>query len=377
VAGAIVVFGATGYTGRLTSEALVRGGVRPVLAGRSRGRLEQLADELGGRLETRVADVETPESLRALVSRGDVLVSTVGPFLRRGRPAVEAAIAAGAHYLDSCGEGAFIREVFERLGPQAEAAGVALLTAFGYDYVPGNLAGTLAVRAAGPAATRVEVGYFLAPGLGAGRRRSLTGGGRASAGTRAAFIGGFTAAGFAWRDGRIVTDPARRHLGRFRVGDQRLAGLSTGASEHFTLPRAFPQLREVGVYLGWFGALTRAVQAASIAGTLVWRRPESPRLLERLAGRVPRSGDGPSATEREAVGSLVCAAAYDSAGVRLSQAVLRGVNPYTFTGEILAWGARRLSEGAVDRAGAVGPVDAFGVDDIAAGCATAGLRPDT
>ena len=106
--------------------------------------------------------------MRALVERGDVLVSTVGPFARWGEPAVQAAIAAGAHYLDSTGEGSFIREVFERFGPGAQAAGCGLVTAFGYDWVPGNLAGALALRDAGEAATSVQIGYFN-PGTGAGR----------------------------------------------------------------------------------------------------------------------------------------------------------------------------------------------------------------
>jgi hypothetical protein len=77
-----------------------------------------LAQELGG-LEWAVADVERPESVRALVERGDVLVSTVGPFRRWGSAAIEGAIGAGAHYLDSTGESPFIREVFQRYGPDA------------------------------------------------------------------------------------------------------------------------------------------------------------------------------------------------------------------------------------------------------------------
>src|SRR5213593_1409212 len=192
VTASIVVFGATGYTGRLTVGALVRQGARPVLAGRSRSRLDEVAAEVGGGLETRLADVDDPESLRALLQAGDVLVTTVGPFLRRGRPAAEAAVKAGAHYLDSCGEAAFIREVFERLGPRAERAGVGLLTSFGYDYVPGNLAGAMAVQEAGPAAVRVDVGYFLDGGPGSTPSR-----GQASAGTKAALIGGFTTPSFA------------------------------------------------------------------------------------------------------------------------------------------------------------------------------------
>ncbi len=166
MAGRIVLFGATGYTGDLTARALVAQGARPVLAARSADRLAALAAELGG-LETAVADVSRPDSVRALVERGDVLVSTVGPFVRFGGPAVEAAVATGAHYLDSTGEGPFIREVFERYGPGAQAAGSGLVTAFGYDWVPGNLAGGLALAEAGEQAVRVEIAYF-APGGGSG-----------------------------------------------------------------------------------------------------------------------------------------------------------------------------------------------------------------
>jgi short subunit dehydrogenase-like uncharacterized protein len=128
MAGRIVLFGATGYTGELTARELAGMGERPVLAARDGTRVRALADELGG-LEWAVADVSRPESVRALVERGDVLVSCVGPFQRWGAPAVEAAIDAGAHYLDSTGETPFIRRVFEHWGPRAAAADCVLLTA--------------------------------------------------------------------------------------------------------------------------------------------------------------------------------------------------------------------------------------------------------
>ena len=63
----IVLFGATGYTGRLAAEAMVERGLKPVLAARSQDKLEALADELGGDLETATADVADPPSVRALV----------------------------------------------------------------------------------------------------------------------------------------------------------------------------------------------------------------------------------------------------------------------------------------------------------------------
>src|SRR6188472_2028742 len=156
----IVVFGATGYTGDLTARTLVERGARPVLAARNEDRVRALAQELGG-LEWAVADVERPKSVRALVERGDVLVSTVGPFARWGGAAADAAVDAGALYIDSTGEPAFIRRIFEEYGPRADRSGTGMVTAAGYDWVPGNLAGALALREAGDAAAKIAVGYFL------------------------------------------------------------------------------------------------------------------------------------------------------------------------------------------------------------------------
>src|SRR3954454_11513272 len=144
----IVVFGATGYTGRLVAERLAGQGERPVLAGRSEERLRELSESLGG-LEWVKADAMRQNSVFAAVRPGDVVISTVGPFAKWGEPAVRAAIAAGAIYLDSTGEPAFIRRVFEEFGLPAAREGAALMTAMGYDFVPGALAAALALRDAG------------------------------------------------------------------------------------------------------------------------------------------------------------------------------------------------------------------------------------
>ncbi|PQM46822.1 Putative trans-acting enoyl reductase [Mycobacterium talmoniae] len=149
----IVVFGATGYTGGLVIDALLRRGVRPVLAGRGAERLAKLAEQLGG-LEYRVADVDDPASVRALVGAGDVLVTTVGPFEQFGHPVARAAVDAGAHYVDSTGEVGFVRALRQRHDARARAAGPSIAPAFGYDYVPGILAGALAARAAGAGGPR-------------------------------------------------------------------------------------------------------------------------------------------------------------------------------------------------------------------------------
>lgn len=362
MAGRIVLFGATGYTGELTAQALVDRGAAPVLAARSREKVQALAERLGG-LESATADVADPASVRALVTRGDVLVSTVGPFARWGGPAVEAAIAAGASYLDSTGEPPFIRSVFERYGGGAQAAGCGLVTAFGYDWVPGNLAGALALREAGDAAARVDIGYFM------------TGSGGMSGGTRASTAGAIAEPGFAFRDGAVRTVRAAERVRSFRAGSTDRPAASVGSSEHYTLPRLAPGLREVNVYLGWFGPLTRPLQIASAGTAIALKLPGLRQGLEAITSRLVKgSSGGPDAAARSLGGSLIVACAYDAGGAQLAEVSVRGINGYDFTAQILAWGAERALAEGLGGTGALGPVDAFGLDALEIGCREAGMQ---
>lgn len=365
MAGRIVVFGATGYTGRLVSEALVGSGARPVLAARNAETLDELAGELGGGLETQTADVGRPESLRALVERGDVLVSCVGPFNEYGDPAVEAAIDAGAHYIDSTGESRFIRRVFEEFGPRAEAAGCGLLTAFGYDFVPGNLAGALALEQAGTTATRLSIGYFISGG-GGSRTDAMSGGTAASA------AGVAVDKAYCYRGGQLVDERPAKRVRSFPWGEKQLTGFSLGCTEHFALPRLQPGLRDVDVYLGWLGPASRVAQVAS----LVTELPGARAGIKALLGKVGAKGSsgGPDAEARSKSGSRIVAEAYGSDGNLLATVRLEGPNGYTFTGDILGWGARRAAEHGTDGSGALGPVDGFGLRTLEAGCAEVGLR---
>jgi short subunit dehydrogenase-like uncharacterized protein len=361
--GRIVLFGATGYTGRLAAEAMVERGLKPVLAARGRDKLDALASELGGDLETATADVSDPPSVAALVDKGDVLVTTVGPFARWGQPAAAAATTAGAHYIDSTGEPAFIREVFERYGPAAEATGAAMLTAMGYDWVPGNVAGGLALERAGEAARRVDLGYFIT-----GNGASMSGG------TRASMLGAIVAPAFGFRDGRVQTERGAKRVRSFQVGSKELAAVSVGSSEHFALPRIAPGLREVNAYLGWFGPASRAMQAMSAGSSLAMKAPGVEKLWERAGERfVHGSTGGPDAEARSKSGSRIVAEATDAEGNVLARVLMRGPNGYTFTGDIIAWGAAHAAEHGLEGTGALGPVDGFGLPTLEAGCAEVGL----
>ena len=132
MAGRIVLFGATGYTGRLTAEAMVERGLRPVLAARSRDEARRAwPRELGGSSRPPTPTCPIPPSVGALVEEGDVLVTPSARSCAGARPRPPRPPRAGAHYIDSTGEPPFIREVFERYGAAAEKAGCAMLTAFG------------------------------------------------------------------------------------------------------------------------------------------------------------------------------------------------------------------------------------------------------
>ena len=363
MASRIVVFGATGYTGRLTAERLVAQGERPVLAGRSEEKLREMAERLGG-LEWATADVARQNTVFDLVGGDDVLLSTVGPFMKWGDAAVRAAIAAGATYLDSTGEPVFIRRVFEELGPAAARSGAALMTAMGYDFVPGSLAAALALREAGEAAVRVDVGYYA---LGAGADA-------ASGGTRASMVGITLNDHHAYRDGRLQTVRSAERVRNFPVKGRARPAFSLGGSEHFGLPAVYPGLREVNVYLGWFGPMTRPLQAGSLLTSYLTRIPGTRDLLQRGGERLMGMASGPEAGTTPGGISWIPAIAYDAGGRELAQVHLSGVDGYAFTANFLAWAAARAASAGVEGTGALGPVEAFGLEGLERGCAEAGLE---
>ncbi|MGH3765160.1 MAG: saccharopine dehydrogenase family protein [Pseudonocardiaceae bacterium] len=368
----IVLFGATGYTGARVAEAMVRRGLRPVLAGRDAGKLAALAGRLDephrpGKLEVVRADVSDPASVRDLIGRNDVLVSTVGPFVRFGEPALRAAIDAGAIYLDSTGEAPFIRRVFEEFGPLAQRSGASLITAFGHDYVPGNLAGALALRRSRARVHRIEVGYLIRTGT---RAQVI------SRGTFSSAAGLLTGHGFTWRDG-IRQEPTASRAGTVRLAGREYLALAIGATEHYSLPRlASPQsLPEVDVYLGRFTPATRLTRLSYRAIPALLALPGARSLVRRIGEFAMRwVAAEPDSAALSQVISHVVGTAYDASGAELAQVHLTAGDPYQLTADLLAWGAQRAAAHGVSGPGALGPVEAFGIDVLTAGAAEAGLR---
>jgi short subunit dehydrogenase-like uncharacterized protein len=141
----IVLFGATGFTGGLTAEYLAAHadpGTRWALAGRSQSKLESVRSRLGSDQEGRAlieADVNDPDSIRAMAESTKVVITTVGPYINYGEPLVAACAAAGTDYVDLTGEPEFVDLMWLRYHEQAKETGARLVHSCGFDSIPYDL----------------------------------------------------------------------------------------------------------------------------------------------------------------------------------------------------------------------------------------------
>ena len=140
----IVLFGATGFVGKLTAEYLARAGAgaRIALAGRSPDRLLAVRETLPEPAQSwpvLTADAESPSTLHEMVARTQVVVTTVGPYTRYGLPLMAACAAAGTDYADLTGEAMFVRESIDLYNKQATDTGARIVHSCGFDSIPSDL----------------------------------------------------------------------------------------------------------------------------------------------------------------------------------------------------------------------------------------------
>ena len=142
----VVVYGATGFVGRLLAAELAEhapDGLRVALAGRSRERLEAVRASLPERARSWplvVADATREDQVGALALSTRVVVTTVGPYARYGRSLATACALAGTHYADLTGEVLYVRDLVDTCHEAAVASGARIVTSCGFDSVPSDLA---------------------------------------------------------------------------------------------------------------------------------------------------------------------------------------------------------------------------------------------
>lgn len=230
-----MVYGATGYTGRLIACEAAQRGLRPVLAGRDPQALRDLAESL--ELPWRAFDLTDPERIRDALRGLRAVLHCAGPFSVTSGPMLDACLAERVHYLDITGE----ISVFEHahsLQEAAQRADVVLLPGAGFDVVPSDCLAASLVEAL-PAATRLELAIYMSGGV--------------SPGTAKTVLEGIGQGGLVRRDGRLERVPlasksrsipfpsGERRAVRMPWGDVFTAYVSTGVPDievYMVVPRA-------------------------------------------------------------------------------------------------------------------------------------------
>jgi short subunit dehydrogenase-like uncharacterized protein len=210
----VVVFGASGVTGRCVAaylaERAAESDLRWAAAGRDQAKMERLLGGLGvSGAETIAADVADSVSLARMAERARVVLNLVGPYTLYGRPVIEACVAGGAHYADLTGEMPFVRSIIEDFHGRATQAGVKVVQVCGFEALPPDLLVALADERArerfGEGISEVELEATLIPPPGLPRISDGMSGGTFQSLTT---VAGSDQAGSIEDPSVLITDPA-------------------------------------------------------------------------------------------------------------------------------------------------------------------------
>jgi short subunit dehydrogenase-like uncharacterized protein len=140
----VVIYGATGFTGRLVAEYLASEYGKDIawaMAGRSEDKLKSVRDEIGAPSDTPliVADASDPASLKAMAERTRAVITTVGPYQLYGEALVKACVETGTDYVDLSGEPAWMHDIIAEYSEAAKASGARIVHSCGFDSVPFDL----------------------------------------------------------------------------------------------------------------------------------------------------------------------------------------------------------------------------------------------
>lgn len=330
-----ILYGATGYTGRLTAALAVSRGERPILAGRSRGALEAMGRELG--LEVRVFALDAPAALRAGLRGAAAVLHDAGPFSKTSRPMVDACLAEGVHYLDITGE----LDVFEAIlarDAEAKAAGVTLLPGVGFDVVPTDCVAAM-LHEQMPRATHLELAFA---GLGAmSRGTAKTSVERLGVGGAARIEGKLQVVPHGWRRREVDFPHGRRTVVSIPWGDVVTAYRTTGIPNIVTYMAAGKSMQR---QLAWIERLRPVLRVGLVQ-----------RALKKV---IDLRAAGPSEDLRQRGYADVFGEVRDAYG-HAASLTLTTPDGYTLTADSSLRAVRRLCAGGVPT-GALTPALAFG-----------------
>lgn len=351
----IVIYGATGYTGRLIAAELVRRRVPFAVAGRDPAKLAALVGSLGHPVETLVAALDAPAELERMAARARVVLDCAGPFIRYGRAVQDAALATRSHFLDITGEADYMLSTRAR-DAEARAAGVALINAVGFDVVPTDSAAVLASEAAGAPVQELRIAF-------------ATRGSRPTQGTTRSMVLGAPHGGMAYVDRTYRNEPvgSRRWEAPFPdpIGPRMCVSVPWG--DLATAPRS-TGAASVRTYVAVPQRLLRWLPLAGPGARLLGFGPLR-RLAERWVGTLP---EGPTEEERSRSRFAVYAEARGREGTRAVW--VTGGDGYDFTASAAVWCAEQAAAPDFAGRGALTPTQAFGARRMLEALGPTGVR---
>ncbi len=341
--GPIAVYGATGYTGRLIAAELDRAQADFVLAGRNREKLDRLAAGLNSPAGVHAVSLDDSEGLRDLLAGCSAVIACAGPFHLVGEPVMSAAVDTGTHYLDTTGEQPFMRLAWDKYDRPATEAGVAVIPAMGFDYVPGDMIASLTATGMGRLDTlRLAYRAKMQP----------------TRGTMLSALEMIRGGDVEWRDDRLQPAPQSVPRGSFDFGAPlgELKMTRYPAGEHVTVPRHI-DTRRVETMLSadsFAPGPAAAVLPAFFRGAGLAMRTPLRGLTAKLISRLP---EGASPEQRdESSFTIVCEAV---AGGRVSRGMISGRDVYGLTAALIVRGATLAAAGEIGASGALAPSQAF------------------
>lgn len=276
-----LLYGAYGYTGQLIVKYAEQYKLRPILAGRNEGKLQEMADATG--YDYLAFDLEDTHALIHALQKVSVVLHVAGPFVHTAVPMIEACLETKTHYLDITGE-IDVFELAHRYGPAAEQNEIMLMPGVGFDVVPTDcMAKFLAEKM--PEAEQLELAFTMQ-------------GGSVSRGTANTMIEGLGSSGKVRRQGRIVEVPLghaaknipfRENYTRLAMsipwGDVSTAYYTTGIPNIITYTKVSPATHRSTKWLPYIAWFLRLSWVRNIARRRVKAGPAGPNEKEREEGR--------------------------------------------------------------------------------------------
>lgn len=302
-----MIYGATGYTGQLITREAVSRGLKPVLAGRTAAKLEQLAADVG--LNSRIFDLRDSTATERGVDGMGLVLNCAGPFSATAAPMMSAYLAGQAHYVDITGE-ISVLEYARTRDAIALTSGIVICSGVGFDVIPTDCVAA-ALKSALPDATRLALGFDSRSGFSPGTAKSA--------------VEGLAQGGKVRQDGCIVIVPLAYKTRRIDFGDGEKLAMTIPWGDISTA-YATTGIPNIEVYIP---GSPRMVARARRANRLKWLLHVG--VVQNLLKRyVERRVKGPSAAQRDAQPTFVWGEVTNANGDKRT-ARIRTANGYSLT----------------------------------------------